>query len=120
MKVSWVKRYTLDKLDGHLANIIDEKLKSQRSNRNQVLIWGTDTLTVLVNSGLLCINSFFNVWLHFKSCFHDSATTTHNNLLHNHLFFDQWILRNPQVEDFSKDATTKKKGNVPTQDYGLY
>ena len=35
-----------------LDKVIDEKLGIRRSNRNQVLNWGTEALTDLVNSGL--------------------------------------------------------------------
>jgi len=93
LKISWVKRYASDNLDDHWAEIINEKLRVKRSNRNQVLNWGTQALTDLVYSGLPCIKSFFSVWLRFKTCFHHKPPTTHNNLLQSPLFFNSGILQ---------------------------
>ena len=105
--------------DDHRRNIIDEKLGIARRNRTKVLIWGTEALTDLVNSGLPCIKSLFCVWWQFKTCFHTKVTTTHNNLLHSPLFYNPWILTNLQVADFLTYHTNKKKACLEPQDYGL-
>ena len=42
LKISWVKRYAADALDDHWADLIDLKLGVDRTNRTQVLDWGTE------------------------------------------------------------------------------
>ena len=79
LKVSWVKRYALD---DHWADLIDQELGVDKTNRSQILNWGTEAFNDLVNSRLPCIHSFFNAWLLFKTSFYQISPTTHNNLLH--------------------------------------
>ena len=55
LKISWIKRYATDRLDDHWADIIDRKLKLSKGNRAQILTWGTEALTCMINKKL----SFF-------------------------------------------------------------
>ena len=50
LKVSWVKRYASDALDDHWADLIDLELGVDKSNKSQILNWGTETFNDLVNS----------------------------------------------------------------------
>ena len=50
--------------------------------------------------------------------FHSRPTTTHHNLLHSPLFFNPWILKNPQVKDFTS-CNTNKKTSLNPEDYGI-
>ena len=120
LKISWVKRYAADALDDHWADLIDLKLGVDRTNRNQILDWGTEAFNDLVNSRLPCIHSFFNAWLLFKTCFHQKSPTTHNNLLHSPLFLNPWILRKPEVADFfTYKWKVNKDGFIDPLNYGL-
>ena len=106
LKISWVKRYASDALDDHWADLIDLQLNVDRTNRSQILSWGTEAFNDLVDSHLPCLHSFFSAWRLFKTCFHQKSPTTHNNLLHSPIFDNPWILRRPEVAD---SFTYKKK-----------
>ena len=53
LKISWVKRYASDAIEDYWADLIDLQLKVDRSNRSQILNWGTEPFNDLVNSHLL-------------------------------------------------------------------
>ena len=55
VKISWIKRYATDRLDDHWADIIDRKLKISRGRRRQILTWGTEALTCMINKNFPCI-----------------------------------------------------------------
>merc|ERR1711873_156418 len=106
----------INKLRRELTTLVNK----DRTNRNQILDWGTEAFNDLVNSHLPCIHSFFNAWLLFKTCFHQKSPTTHNNLLHSPLFLNPWILRKPEVADyFTYKWKVNKKSYIDPQDYGL-
>ena len=62
LKISWVKRYASDALDDHWADLIDLQLNVDRTNRSQILSWGTEAFNDLVDSHLPCLHSFFSAW----------------------------------------------------------
>ena len=116
-----MKRYASDKLNDHWADIINEQLGVEWSTRNQALDWGREAFADVAQSSLPCIQSFFNAWLLFETCFHHRSPDTHNNLLHGPLFFNPWVFWKPMVEDFStyKWKVNKKEHPDPC-DYGLF
>ena len=76
LKISWVKRYASDALDDHWADLIDPELKVDRSNKSQILHWGTEAFNDLVNSRLPCLHSFFSALVIIQNLF--SSKTTNN------------------------------------------
>ena len=54
----------------------------------------------MISSHFPHIQGFFKAWLEFKTSFPFRPIKTHKNLLHSHIFFNPWILRNPQVKEF--------------------
>ena len=109
VKVSWIKRYATDRLDDHWADIIDRELKISRGRRRQILTWGTEALTCMINKKYPCIESFFKAWIDFKTSFHFRPAKTHNNLLHSPIFFNPWILRNPTAKDLANYGEAKSE-----------
>ena len=49
LKVSWIKRYATDRLDDHCADIIDRDLKLSKERKAQILTWGAEALTCMIN-----------------------------------------------------------------------
>ena len=109
LKIFWMKRYATDKLDDHWADIIDVNLKIEKSERAQILKWGQEAFSCMMNSSFPCIQGFFKAWCDFKTNFHFRPTDTHNNLLHSPIFFNPLILQNPTVKEFTNYGSTKKK-----------
>ena len=64
------------------------------------------------------IKGFFKAWLELKTSFHFRLMKMHKNLLHSPLFFNPWILRNPQVKEFTNYGETEKKILEP-ESFGL-
>ena len=122
MKISWIKRYATDKLDDHLADIIDRELQLSRGRRTQILTWGTEALTCMINKKFLCVECFFKAWIDFKTSYHFRPAKTHNNLLHNPIFFNTWILRNPSTKDLAANGKGKPEeeylNNLETVSHG--
>ena len=50
LKIFWIKRYATDRIDDHWANIIDRELKLLKGRRPQILTWGTEVLTCMINN----------------------------------------------------------------------
>ena len=73
----------------------------------QILTWGTEALTCLINKKFPCIEGFFKAWVDFKTSYHFRPAKTHNNLLHSPIFFNPWILRNPTIKDLTEYGKVK-------------
>ena len=112
LKISWIKRNAIDKLDDHWADIIDRELKISKGRRAQILTWGTEAITCMISKKFPCIEGFFKAWVDFKTSYHFRPARTHNNLLHSPIFFYLWILRNPTIKDLT--VYGKKK---PEEEY---
>ena len=95
LKISWIKTYATDRLDNHWADIIDRELQISKGRRTQILTWGTEALTCMINKKFPCIEGFFKAWIDFKTSYHFRPAKPHNNLLHNPIFFHPRILWNP-------------------------
>ena len=93
LKISWIKRYATDRLDDHWADIIDRELKNSRGRRRQILKWGTEALTCMINKKFPCIKFFFKAWTEFKTSFH--LPTAKFSLIHG--FFGTLQLKNLQT-----------------------
>ena len=110
----------MDRYDDHWAGIIDIKVKLKKITRAQILSWGPEALTCMISKIYPCIEGFFKVWLDFKTSFYFRQTKMHNNLLHNPIFFNPWILRNPTVKEFSDyEDTEEEKDVLKPQSFGL-
>ena len=88
LQISWIKRYATDRLDDHWADIIDRELKLSKGRRAQILTWGTEALTYMINNKFPCIEGFFKAWVDFKTSYHFRPAKTQNNLLHSLMFFN--------------------------------
>ena len=107
LKVSWIKRYATDGLDNHWADIIDRELEISKGRRMQILTWGTEALTCMINNKFPYIEGFFKAWVDFKTSYHFRPAKTHSYLLHSPVFFNPGILRNPIVKDLSEYGDKK-------------
>ena len=67
LKISWIKRYALDRLDDHWADIIDEKMTLR----------GPKAVSCMISLHFPCIQGFFRVWLDFNTSFHFRPTKMH-------------------------------------------
>ena len=81
LKISWIKRYATDRLDDRWANIINREVKLSKGRRGQILTWGTEALTSLINKKFPCIEGFFKARVNLKSIYHFRLAKTHSNLL---------------------------------------
>ena len=102
LKISWNKGYATNRLDDHWADIIDRELQLSRGRRTQILTWGTEALTCMINKKLTCIEGIFKAWIDFKTSYHFRPAKTHNNnLLHSPIIFNPWSLRNLTLKDLT-------------------
>ena len=103
-----------------MADIIERELKLSKGRRAQILTWGTEALTCMINKKFPCIKGFFQAWVNFKSSYHFRHAKIHNNLLHSPIFFNLWILRNPTVKDLTEYGNKKSATRyLKPETYGL-
>ena len=95
----WKSLGSTGRLDDHRADIIDRKLKLSKGGRAQIVTWGTESLTCMINKKFTCIEIFFKAWIDFKTSYYFRPAKMHNNLLHSTIFFNLSILWNPTAKD---------------------
>ena len=59
LKISWIKRYDMDRLDDHLADIMDKELKLTKRRRAQILTSGPEAITCMISKKFPCIKWLF-------------------------------------------------------------
>ena len=112
LKISWIKRYATDRLADHWTDIINRELPISKGRRTQILTWGTEALTCMINKKFPCIEGFFNAWIDFETSYHFRPAKTHNDLLQSPVFFNPWILWNPTIKDLTEYGKVKQLQNT--------
>ena len=62
IKCSWVKRYCIDKLDDHWADILDTFLKLTPDTRHTITLFGPERFNAIINEHIPCLSNIFSAY----------------------------------------------------------
>ena len=62
LKCSWIKRYCVDKIDDHWADLLDQQLKLTPPTRQRMLEFGAEKFNVLAKKKIPCISQLALFW----------------------------------------------------------
>ena len=111
IKVSWIKRYSIDKLDDHWADIIDEYFHITPNTRYQIHKYGPERFNKIINANIPVISSLFEAYKSFKHNFPTKPETLDNSWLQQNAFYNMNITR--------KQPNTKEKVFLKPTFYGI-
>ena len=84
LKISWIRRYVIDKLDNHWADLVDIHLGIDIDKRDKILDYGPEKFNSIIKAKLPGISSIFNAYKKVKTLFPTEPETMDNS----------WILQN--------------------------
>ena len=81
IKVSWIKRYSVDKIDDNWADIIDTFLHLTPDTRHIIHNYGPERFNKIIKADIHVISSLFNAYKIFKHNFPTDPITMDNSWL---------------------------------------
>ena len=102
IKCSWVKRYCIDKLDDHWADLLDTHFNITPSKRHTILDFGPEKLNKIINLKIPGLSSIFSAYKSLKSNFPTCPSTLDNSWLCQPLFYNNNFTR--KVPNSKKDT----------------
>ena len=103
IKCSWIKRYTIDKLDDHWADLLDTLLDKTPDTRTEILNYGPERFNQLIKLNLPGLSQIFEAYKSVKTKFPTQPESLDNTWLCQNIFF------NPT---FTRKIPNKKKKNI--------
>jgi hypothetical protein len=88
IKVSWVKRYCIDALDDHWADIIDTAFNLTPDTRKDILTYGPERFNTIINNRIPALSSIFAAYKKVKANFPTNPDTFDNSWLCQNAFFN--------------------------------
>ena len=79
IKCSWVKRYCIDKLDAHWADMLDTFLKLTPDTRHTITQFGPERCNTIINEHIPCLSSIFSAYKTLKQHFPTGPETLDNS-----------------------------------------
>ena len=104
IKCSWIKRYTIDKLDDHWADLLDTLLDKTPDTRAEILNYGPERFNQLIKLNLPGLSQIFEAYKSVKTKFPTQPESLDNSWLCQNIFF------NPT---FTRKIPNKKKRHIP-------
>ena len=111
IKVSWIKRYSIDKLDDNWADIIDDYFQITPDTRHHIHKYGPERFNKIINANIPVISTLFEAYKSFKHQFPTKPETKDNSWLHQNAFYNMSITR--------KQPNTKEKVALKPTFYGI-
>ena len=88
LKTSWVRRYVIDKLDDHWADLVDSHLGIARENRDKILDYGPEKFNPIIKANLPGISSIFSAYKKVKNLFPTEPETMDNSWILQNVFYN--------------------------------
>ena len=88
LKTSWIRRYVIDKIDDHWADMVDSFLKISRENRDEILEYGPEKFNGIIKACLPGISSIFAGYKSVKALFPTDPEAMDNAWLHQNIFYN--------------------------------
>ena len=111
IKVAWIKRYCIDMIDDHWADIIDEHYKLSTCRRKNLLEFGPERFNKIIKEEIPVIRNLFQAYKTFKHNFPTSPDTLDNSWLNQCAFYNLNITR--------KQPNTKQRTFLKPTFYGI-
>ena len=92
LKCSWIKRYTVDKIDDHWADMLNMQLKLTPSTRQLMLELGAEKFNVIVKKNIPCISGFIKSYQFLKHNFPTDIELKDNRWLTQPVFYNKNII----------------------------
>ena len=111
IKVSSIKRYSIDKLDDNWADIIDEYFQLTPNTRHQIHKYGPERFNKIISDNIPVISSFFEAFKAFQHQFPTKPDTMDKSWLYQNAFYNMNITR--------KQPNTKERVFLKPTFYGI-
>ena len=111
IKVSWIKRYSIDKINDNWADIIDDFLQLSPDTRHNIHKYGPERFNKIINAEIPIISSLFKAFKTFKHNFPSKPETMDNSWINQSAFYNMNITR--------KQPNTKQKTYLKPTFYGI-
>ena len=111
IKVSWIKRYSIDKLDDNWADIIDNYFQLTPDTRHHIHKFGPERFNNIIKDNIPVISSLFEAYKSFKHQFPTKPDKMDNSWLNQNVFYNMNITR--------KQPNTKEKVFLKPTFYGI-
>ena len=102
IKISWIKRYCIDKIDDHWADIIDNYFHLLPDSRKTLLKFGPERYNRIIKKEIPVISNLFAALKNFKHNFPTNPGTMDNTWINQCAFYNMNITRK---QPNSKQAT---------------
>ena len=103
IKVSWVKRYSIDMIDDNWADMIDTFFQITPNTRHTIHKFGPERFNKIIKAEIPVISSLFSAYKAFKHYFPTNPSTMDNSWLNQCVFYNMNITR--------KQPNSLKKNN---------
>ena len=88
IKVSWIRRYTIQKVVDHWADIIDKEFGINKEDREQVLEYGPEKFNEILKKKIPAISNLIQSYKLFKQHFPNTIESNENSRLHQQVFYN--------------------------------
>ena len=88
LKTSWIRRYVIDKLDDHWADLVDTHLGIDAENRDKILDYGPEKFNAIIKAKLPGISSIFTAYKKVKNLFPTGPETMDNSWILQNIFYN--------------------------------
>ena len=111
IKVSWIKRYSIDMIDDNWADIIDTFFKITPNTRHIIHTFGPERFNKIIKAEIPVISSLFSAYKTFKHNFPTNPSTMDNSWLNQCVFYNMNLTR--------KQPNAHKKAFLTPTFYGI-
>ena len=96
LKTSWVRRYVIDKLDDHWADLVDSFFNISIENRDKILEYGPEKFNGIIKANLPGISSIFAGFKNVKNLFPTDPEAMDNAWIMQNIFYNlNFTRKNP-------------------------
>ena len=93
IKVYWIKRYSIDKIDDNWADIIDSFYQLSPDTRHTIHNFGPERFNKIIKANIPVISSLFEAYKTFRNNFPTCPSTLDNSWLNQCTFYNMNITR---------------------------
>ena len=93
IKVSWIKRYSIDKIDDNWADMIDTFFQITPNTRHIIHNFGPERFNKIIKAEIPVISSLFTAYKTFKHYFPTDPSTMDNSWLNQCAFYNTNLTR---------------------------
>ena len=114
IKVSWIRRYSIEKYDDHWADLLDQLLDIEKKDRHKILTWGNRSFNTAITKGRIVLSEMLKCLSSFILTFPSTVETNDNTWL-NQPIFNNDAIRYPSPTPSNPSRTEP----LQQGDYGL-